>query len=94
MNKEEQEDPQQEQISTVQENDPRNLQQLGMLLVSPGLDEDRLSEKMISKIKKSRDIEKIKNCSYLGCRKKRKIIVVSLLPLRFLQQRKPYPLSR
>ncbi len=58
MNKEEQEDPQQEQISTVQENDPRNLQQLGMLLVSPGLDEDRLNEKMISKIKKSRDIEK------------------------------------
>ncbi|CAI4038331.1 hypothetical protein SMKI_04G6750 [Saccharomyces mikatae IFO 1815] len=58
MNKQEEDRPQREQISTVQENDPGKLQQLGMLLVSPGLDEERLSEKMISKIKKSKDIER------------------------------------
>lgn len=58
MSKQEQEDSQQEQRPSVQENDLGNLQRLGMLLVSPGLDEDRLSEKMISKIKKSKDIEK------------------------------------
>ncbi|CAI4057794.1 hypothetical protein SUVZ_02G5850 [Saccharomyces uvarum] len=64
MNKQVDRSPQREQTTTVRapnvssEPSPCKLKQLGMLLVSPGLDEDRLSEKMILKIKKSRDIEK------------------------------------
>ncbi|CAI4059440.1 Dig2p SKDI_04G6820 [Saccharomyces kudriavzevii IFO 1802] len=58
MNKQEEEDSEREEMLSVQKNDPGKLKQLGMQLVSPGLDEDRLSENMISKIKKSKDIEK------------------------------------
>ncbi|EJS42176.1 dig2p [Saccharomyces arboricola H-6] len=58
MNKQEENGPHQEQEPTMEANVPGKLKQLGMQLVSPGLDEDRLSKKMISKIKMSRDIEK------------------------------------
>ncbi|QID83786.1 hypothetical protein GRS66_006264 [Saccharomyces pastorianus] len=64
MNKQVEGGPQREQRTTIQapsessEPNPCKVKQLGMMLVSPGLDEDRLSERMILKIKKSKDIEK------------------------------------